>query len=550
MNILYHWLTLEDVQAFLTGSNKIGPLLNNISAHSELHFDKIVCLTNFSDRNIDSFKNQLIKILRKKEHRKIIYNIKKVEYQSTGDLFYLYKKFLVDQTSSDVEIVTTKHFFGWSPYLSTINNKIRNEGKHNFYILKNDFRNGKSQIWRDPSQKNLYLMLNPDKIPTKSQFESNYFDIKYEILSTFLNSIKESLKTEDLPKSFEDIITYDESLRNLINILSFIAKTDFSILLTGETGTGKELFAKAIHSGSDVLNKKRFIALNCAVVSESLYESEMFGIEDKTATNVKGKPGIFEMANGGTLFLDEIGDMPISAQTTLLRVLQEKEVMRLGGKEVKKVNFRLICATNRNIKEMISKREFRDDLYYRINDYEVDIPPLAKRNKLDVLSILNKQLKDMKNKYPEYSFVNLSDDAKEWILSYSWPGNVRQLIKHIKIAFMIAAFNSDDINIETLKFSGLIKPNDILLIDKQEQTDNESVGESKKSNSEINPYKELYKVNIFKDFKIKEMFKNIEKDYLTDMLKKEIKQKDIAKMLGLRNQQDISYRKKKYNIQI
>ena len=115
---------------------------------------------------------------------------------------------------------------------------------------------------------------------------------------------------------------------------------------------------------------------------------------------------------------------------------------------------------------------------------------------------------------------------------------------------MIAAFNSDDINIETLKFSGLIKPNDILLIDKQEQTDNESVGESKKSNSEINPYKELYKVNIFKDFKIKEMFKNIEKDYLTDMLKKEIKQKDIAKMLGLRNQQDISYRKKKYNIQI
>ena len=156
----------------------------------------------------------------------------------------------------------------------------------------------------------------------------------------------------------------------------------------------------------------------------------------------------------------------------------------------------------------------------------------------------------MKNKYPEYSFVNITDEAGEWIINYTWPGNVRQLIKHIKLAFFIAAFNSDDINIETLKFIGLIRPNAIPNIDKQEQTDNESVGESKKSNSEINPYKELYKVNIFKDFKIKEMFKNIEKDYLTDMLKKEIKQKDIAKMLGLRNQQDISYRKKKYNIQI
>ena len=211
---------------------------------------------------------------------------------------------------------------------------------------------------------------------------------------------------------------------------SRVAKTDASVLLLGESGVGKEEFAKFIHENSN-RNNAPFIAINMSAIPENLVESELFGYEKGAFTDaVNQKIGLFESANGGTLFLDEIAEMPYHLQAKLLRVLQEKEMFRLGGTKPIKLDIRIISATNKNLKEFIENGKFREDLFYRLNTIPLNIPTLKER-KDDIIPIsemiLNKVIK-------EYSLEekSLSEEAKNELLNYEWPGNVRELISVIE----------------------------------------------------------------------------------------------------------------------
>lgn len=201
------------------------------------------------------------------------------------------------------------------------------------------------------------------------------------------------------------------------------ARGDVSILILGETGTGKEILAKYVYERSG--RKGAFVAVNVAAIPKDLLESELFGIERGTATGVDRRAGKFEQANGGMLFLDEIGDMPLDAQAKVLRALQEREVYRVGGRESVTLDVRLVCATSRNLSEMIEKGAFRNDLYYRINTVQLDLPPLRERPE-DILSLVDVFLTKAMVSSGKVG-VELSPEVIEILDSYEFPGNVREL---------------------------------------------------------------------------------------------------------------------------
>jgi transcriptional regulator with PAS, ATPase and Fis domain len=221
--------------------------------------------------------------------------------------------------------------------------------------------------------------------------------------------------------NFNDIFGNCNAINECKNIARRMSLSNSSILITGETGTGKELFAQAIHNNS-LRKDYQFVPVNCGAFPESLLESELFGYEDGAFTGARkgGKPGLFELAHKGTLFLDEITEMPMNLQVKLLRVLQEREVVRLGGDRIIDVDIRIIAATNKDIKEMVEKGEFRQDLFYRLNVLPLKIPPLRDRRE-DILGLVD-YLKESFNS----EFV-LTDKAKEVVVNYSWNGNVREL---------------------------------------------------------------------------------------------------------------------------
>ena len=238
---------------------------------------------------------------------------------------------------------------------------------------------------------------------------------------------KQTNKKVEVPKTF---IANSDSIKQALDMASKVAKTDASVLLLGESGVGKEEFAKFIHENSN-RNDKPFVAINMSAIPENLVESELFGYEKGAFTDATSqKIGLFESANGGTLFLDEIAEMPYHLQAKLLRVLQEKEMFRLGGTKPIKLDIRIISATNKNLKDFINEGKFREDLFYRLNTIPLNIPPLRER-KDDIIPIsemvLNKVIK-------EYNLDEkiLSDEAKEELLNYEWPGNVRELISVIE----------------------------------------------------------------------------------------------------------------------
>jgi transcriptional regulator with PAS, ATPase and Fis domain len=209
---------------------------------------------------------------------------------------------------------------------------------------------------------------------------------------------------------------------------------DISILILGETGTGKELLANAIHQFSQRRDKP-FVAINCASIPEQLIESELFGYEEGAFTGAKrkGAAGKLLQANGGTLFLDEIGDMPLSLQARLLRVLQERKVVPLGGHHAMDIDVNLICATHRNLRELIEQRGFRDDLYYRINGISVKLPRLRDRTDLAVLC------QKILNEFSPHRALSIQPKLMKAFLGYAWPGNLRQLNNVLKTAAIMAS---------------------------------------------------------------------------------------------------------------
>lgn len=234
--------------------------------------------------------------------------------------------------------------------------------------------------------------------------------------------------------SFNDIITKDKGMEKLIQTMEDIARTDCSVLIEGESGTGKELFAHSIHTAS-TRSQGPFVVVNCASLPRSLVESELFGYEKGafTGANSTGNPGKFELADGGTIFLDEIGELPLEIQAKLLRVLDNHRVMRIGGREERPLDVRVIAATNRNLYQEVQNQNFRADLYFRINVIKFDIPPLRNRGN-DIMELAQVFLHKMNCK-EEGEMKNFSPSFINTILAYSWPGNVRELHNIIVRAF-------------------------------------------------------------------------------------------------------------------
>ena len=225
---------------------------------------------------------------------------------------------------------------------------------------------------------------------------------------------------------FEDILGESKAIHTAINQARRFARVDSNILLMGETGTGKELFAQSIHNESDRAHGP-FVAVNCAAIPENLMESELFGYEGGafTGASKSGKEGLFEMAHEGTIFLDEVSEIPLTLQSRLLRVIQEREVRRIGANRVIPIDVRIICATNRDLLDMIRQGRFREDLYYRLKVLSVQLPPLRERDG-DMALIMQHYLTYYARKFGKGQ-ITLSPEAASRIAEYGWPGNIREI---------------------------------------------------------------------------------------------------------------------------
>lgn len=236
--------------------------------------------------------------------------------------------------------------------------------------------------------------------------------------------------------NLDEILGKSAAIEEIKTLISRIANTSVSVCIIGETGTGKELVANAIHKLS-TRSIKPFIKINCAAIPKDLIESELFGYVPGAFTGAdrQGKQGLFELANGGTLLLDEIGELPLSLQSKLLRVLQEGEFKRIGGTEIISVDVRILCSTNRNLKNMVSAGEFRPDLYYRINVMEIIVPPLRERIE-DISDLANHFIKES-NRRNGTVISGMHAGAYQALATYHWPGNVRELEHSIERACIL-----------------------------------------------------------------------------------------------------------------
>lgn len=267
-------------------------------------------------------------------------------------------------------------------------------------------------------------------------------------ITTGEHKIRDKILTKGLyaDYNFDNIKGKSRSMEDAINIAKRFAKTDSTVLILGETGVGKELFAQSLHNGS-LRKQGPFIAVNCASLPETILESELFGYEAGAFTGAKkgGKAGLFELAHNGTIFLDEISEMPLTLQGRFLRVLQERKVMRLGSDQVIPINVRIISATNKKLREMVTKNKFREDLFYRLNVLTLVIPPLRER-KEDISELT----KEFCQKYSINKDMTISNDATIALQKYSWPGNVRQLQNFIEKLSIINT--TDTISGKTIEY--------------------------------------------------------------------------------------------------
>ncbi len=280
-----------------------------------------------------------------------------------------------------------------------------------------------------------FITSMPILFKDKTIYVSNYREIN-KLNNLQLELIEEAEKNkeysfaEELKDLFniftsKDIIVKSPPMVKIMKTISKIAATDIVVNLSGESGVGKDVFAKFIHSLSN-RSGKPFIQINCGSIPESLLESELFGYVEGSFTGAtkKGKSGLLESADQGTVFLDEIGDLPLNLQVKLLKVLQDFEIYRIGGRKPIKLNLRIICATNQNLENMIKDGKFREDLYFRINMLPIHIPPLRER-KEDIIHLCHLFLQKFNKKYGKEKFF--SNEVCDRLEVYSWPGNVREL---------------------------------------------------------------------------------------------------------------------------
>ena len=254
-------------------------------------------------------------------------------------------------------------------------------------------------------------------------------------LQTQVVSLRSTISEKE--KAATDLVCDSPGFRAAYDLLARAANKQITVLLLGETGVGKELFARALH-GMGARRERPFVAVNCAAIPNELVESELFGVEKGAYTGaLVSRPGRFERADGGCLFLDEIGDLPFSAQSKLLRVLQEGEIERLGDLKTRKIDVRVIAATNGDLRQLVKAGRFRSDLYYRLNGYQVSIPPLRER-KEDIVLLATHFLETYSAVHAK-KLRGFTDKAKRALLTYPWPGNIRELQNMIERGVILAA---------------------------------------------------------------------------------------------------------------
>lgn len=293
-------------------------------------------------------------------------------------------------------------------------------------------------------------------------------ETKDRLLNTINNARKNISLTKQidhLKKEISEKYEFDNSIKGnspavkkVFNLFEKAVKTNITVSITGETGTGKELAAKAIHYNSK-RKKKPFIAVNIAAIPKELMESELFGYEKGAFTGANSRRiGKFEEAEGGSIFLDEIGEMDLNLQAKLLRVIQERELSRIGGNDIIKLDFRLIVATHRDLGKMVQEGTFREDLYYRLLGLPIELPPLRDRES-DII-ILGKYFLEQFAKDNDLPVLKLGHEAQKKLLSYPFPGNIRELKSIIELSAVMA--NSDEIEEEDISFNSISKESNFL----------------------------------------------------------------------------------------
>ncbi|MDV2884483.1 sigma 54-interacting transcriptional regulator [Alkalihalophilus pseudofirmus] len=348
------------------------------------------------------------------------------------------------------------------------------------------------------------------------ELRENYHTLQ-ERMGLYESQIEELLEKEEQDR---DVILKSKAIKRVWELVKRVSDSEATVVFLGESGVGKNVFARALHNGSSRASKP-FIEVNCSAIPEALFESEMFGYESGSFTGAhkKGKPGMIELADGGTLFLDEIGELPLSMQAKLLKVLQEKNVTRVGGLKPHKIDFRLIASTNQNLEEMVRSGSFRQDLYYRLHVIPIEIPPLRKR-KDDILLLIQHYLHSFNQKYNVHK--HLQAPALDELLAYHWPGNVRELENTMER--LVLTSEKDRIEISDLP----------LLIHKQQHNSMEESTASQ-SNEAIN------------SSTYKEAMAQVEKHWLEHALKQCKTTYEMAELLGL-SQSTVVRKLHKYNL--
>src|SRR5271170_6517303 len=289
--------------------------------------------------------------------------------------------------------------------------------------------------WPNPNQNNLHEeKANPLVFPFRKRSEYPEWGMLTDDLPEQYISLEEESMVEDC---FEGIVGSNARLRAVVEDVQIVAPVDSTVLILGETGTGKELIARAIHDLSPRKNHA-FVKVNCAAIPLGLLESELFGHERGAFTGaIAQKIGRFELANKGTLFLDEIGDIPLELQPKLLRVLQEQEFERLGSTRTQKVDVRVLAATNANLAPMVAEKKFRSDLYYRLNVFPIGVPPL--RDRRDDIPRLVRHFANKYARRMEKHIETVSRKTMEALCRHAWPGNIRELQNLMERAVLLSS---------------------------------------------------------------------------------------------------------------
>ena len=290
-----------------------------------------------------------------------------------------------------------------------------------------DIHGEKMIATRIPIRKNGMVIGAYGRVLVRNTRELHMLHDKLSSIEMELNMYKRTFEKINTAKyTVDDIIGDCSIMQDLKDSVRKVAKTNSNVLIMGESGTGKELFAHSIHAGS-MRRKAPFVCVNCGSIPEQLIESELFGYEEGAFTGARkgGKIGLFPAAHGGTIFLDEIGELPLPMQVRLLRVLQDREIQRVGSNVREKVNVRVVAATNRNLYQMVKKGEFRSDLYYRLNVVTLHLPLLRERK--EDLPLLIQMILSKISKKESLGAIEISREAMDHLLRYDWPGNVREL---------------------------------------------------------------------------------------------------------------------------